>query len=163
MMDVVPTGRDGRNEILTQRYQREPSPSVVPERVHAVRDDEMTCESSSAATSDDGSGSTHTSQAGEEEQEEEEEEGSCTVASSESEERLASPPPHLPSSPVTPHTPHMMSSRQRRDLVSKYLQHENGNGRMGTGDPARMIENKLNLLIQECCECRVSQIFCGLF
>ena len=43
----------------------------------------------------------------------------------------------------------------RHHLLSKYLQYQHGNGRMGMGSPARQIETKLNALIQECCECRV--------
>ena len=184
----VRTGWDGRSETLTQRYLREPSPPLTAAhmRARAVRDGELTCDCSSTATSDGGSGSTHISQASEEEgeeeedeeeeeeegQEEEEEEYSCGVASGESQERVtedicfprgsrsagspSSPPHPLPSSPLTTHTPHLVGSRQRRDLISKYLQH--GNGRMETCSPGRMVENKLNLLIQECCECRVSQI-----
>ena len=54
------------------------------------------------------------------------------------------------------------SRRQRHNLLSKYLQDcEHGNGRTGTGtsSPARLIDNKLNALIQECCECRVSPLY----
>lgn len=69
-------------------------------------------------------------------------------------------PPTLPSS--YSHTHHLTQTtrlvrRQRRDLLSKYLQYEYGNRRMGTSSPARQIEDKLNLLIKDCCECRVSQ------
>ena len=46
------------------------------------------------------------------------------------------------------------SARQRCNLLSKYLNSENG--RMGMGHPARLIENKLQTLINDCCECKVS-------
>ena len=53
-------------------------------------------------------------------------------------------------------TSRRLVSGRHRELLSKYVQYEYGNGGTGTGTPARLIENKLNTLINECCECRVS-------
>ena len=63
--------------------------------------------------------------------------------------------PPSPSHPLTP-TPLSLpvsTRRQRRHLMSKYLQH--GNGGMGMTNPATLIENKLTALIHDCCECKV--------
>ena len=43
----------------------------------------------------------------------------------------------------------------RRDVVSKYLLSRPGNRRLGVQSPSRLIEEKLQRVMEECCQCRV--------
>lgn len=59
------------------------------------------------------------------------------------------PPPPSSSARWIPNDMH------RQDLVSKYLLAQPGNTRSGVQSPSRLIEEKLNQLKTDCCECKV--------
>ena len=145
------TERAGHRELtLSQLYQHHLERSSAPEfKVpHTETEREITATEGSGSGSiprEDSERSSNDSDSVE----------SFKVSRASIEEDDSSSPPPSPSHLLTPTPISLLVSnrRQRHDLMSKYLQH--GNGGMGMTSPATLIENKLNALIHDCCECRV--------